>query len=138
MKPPKGNGFTLFDVTLSLVIMAILVTLAYPHYTNLLFKKRRSDALATLTQARLALEHCYTQNTAYTNCTSLPTFPYPSIQGFYEISLINIEATRYTLAAIPTGSQAGDKTCAQMTIDQANRKTAIDSSGTAQDNCWHH
>ncbi|KTC83755.1 type IV pilin protein [Legionella cincinnatiensis] len=137
MKQPRRKGFTLIDLMIALVIMAILITIAYPSYLRFLLKARRSDALVTLAQDQIFLERCYAQNFSYTTCTSLPPFPQTSAQGFYSITLSNLGATTYTLTATPRGSQTKDTTCASMTVDQANVKTAVDSSGTAQTICWN-
>ncbi|AUH73763.1 type IV pilin protein [Legionella sainthelensi] len=137
MKQPKRKGFTLIDLMIALVVMAILVTIAYPYYVSFLLKARRADALATLAQDQIFLERCYAQNFSYNTCTSLPAFPQTSAQGFYSITLSNLGATSYTLTATPRGSQTEDTTCASMTVDQANVKTAVDSSGTAQTICWN-
>lgn len=137
MKAPHSQGFTLIDIVIALLIMAILVTIAYPYYVGFLLKSRRSDALAALTQDQIILERCYAQNFAYNTCTSLPTFPQTSAQGYYSINLTNLGATTYTLTATPVGSQARDTTCVSISVDQANVKTAVDSGGSAQTICWN-
>ncbi|KTC90720.1 Pilin [Fluoribacter dumoffii] len=133
----RSKGFTLIELMIAVLIMGILATLAYPFYVNFLLKARRSDALATLAQDQIILERCYSQNFSYSAaCGSLPSFPQTSAQGFYSITLTNLGSTTYTLTATPIGSQTEDTTCASMTVDQANTKTAVDTSGTAQTICW--
>lgn len=132
------KGFTLIELVIAVAIMGILVTIAYPSYTNYVLKSRRSDALATLTQDQMALERCYAQNFSYTAaCTSLPAFPQVTPQGFYSISLSNLGASTYTLTATPIGTQTKDTTCSNMAVNQANVKTATDNTATAQSSCWN-
>lgn len=134
----KILGFTLIELMIVVVIIGILAIIAYPSYVSYILKSRRSDALATLTQDQITLERCYAQNFSYVQaCGSLPTFPQTSAQGYYSINLTNLGATTYTLTATPTGSQTEDTTCARFSVDQANVKTAVDSSGTAQTVCWN-
>jgi type IV pilus assembly protein PilE len=86
----------------------------------------------------MILERCYSQNFSYTAaCGALPAFPQVSPEGFYNINISNLTATTYTLTATPLGSQADDTKCANMSINQANVKTAVDSSATAQSECWN-
>jgi type IV pilus assembly protein PilE len=134
----SSQGFTLLELLITMVILGILLSLAYPAYRSYLLKSRRSDALVSLSQNQLILERCYSQNFAYNvACGALPTFPQISQQGFYSIAISNTGATTYTLTATPRGTQVKDTTCATMTVNQANVKTATDSGGSAQTTCWN-
>ncbi|WP_454782006.1 type IV pilin protein [Legionella sp. WA2022007384] len=136
-KPIGSQGFTLIELMMTLFIMAILSAIAYPSYLHFLLKKHRSDAIATLAQAQITLERCYAQNFSYNApCNTLPLFPQRSIQDFYSIRLTHIGNTTYTLTATPIGYQTKDETCASLSINQSNVKTAVDSSGAAQTICW--
>lgn len=138
MNNQQKNGFTLIELMIAVLIIGILATIAYPSYVSFLLKSRRSDAIAALAQDQITLERCYSQNFSYNApCGSLPAFPQISSQGFYSITLTNLGATTYTLTATPIGGQAEDTTCASMTVNQANVKTAVDSGGTAQTVCWN-
>lgn len=132
------KGFTLVELVITVSIIGILTAIAYPSYTNYVLKSRRSDALSALTQDQMAFERCYAQNFSYTAaCSSLPAFPQVTSQGFYSIALSNLGATTYTLTATPIGSQTKDTTCANISINQANVKTATDNTATAQSSCWN-
>lgn len=129
------QGITLIELMIGLAIIGILASIAYPSYLQFLLKSRRTDALTALMQAQMSLERCYRQNFAYNHCEMMPNFPQTSPLGFYRITLSQLDASSYTLTAIPIGSQAKDTTCASMTINQANVKIAVDSSGTPQSIC---
>lgn len=131
-------GFTLVEILIAVGIVGILTAIAYPSYQQYVLKSRRTDALSTLSQNQIILERCYAQNFAYnTACAALPSFPQTSPQGFYSISLSNLSATTYTLTAVPLGTQLKDTTCATMSVNQANVKTAMDSSAVSQSKCWN-
>lgn len=133
----KNQGFTLIELLITLVIIGILATIAYPSYLEYIQKARRSDALAILSQDQLILERCYSQNFSYSAaCGALPSFPQVTPEGFYTINISNLTATTYTLTATPLGLQVRDTKCATMSVNQANVKTASDSSATAQSECW--
>ena len=131
------RGFTLIELMIAVAIVGILAAIAYPSYTSYIFKSRRADALSALTQNQIRLERCYAQNFSYAGCAGLPSFPQNSTQNFYSIALTNLGATTYTLTATPINSQVKDTTCASISVNQANVKTATSSSGAAQTICWN-
>lgn len=131
-------GFTLVEILIAMAIIGILTAIAYPSYFNYITKSRRADGLSTLTQDQIIMERCYAQNFSYNAaCTAMPAFPQTSPQGFYSIALTNLSATTYTLTATPLGTQVKDTTCATMSVNQANVKTASDSSAVATTKCWN-
>lgn len=130
-KHDKHRGFTLIELLIVMVIVGILGAIAFPSYRAWVLKSHRSDAMATLSTDQAILERCYAQTFSYNGaCASLPAFPQTSPQGFYTITLTNRTATTYTFTATATGTQAQDTTCATMSLDQANQKTATQAA------CW--
>lgn len=125
------KGFTLMELMISIAIVGILASIAYPSYVNYIDRSRRADALATLSQMQLILERCYSQNFSYSAaCTGRPTFPLNSPQNFYTITLTNLSPTTYTLTATTRGIQVRDTTCTTMSVNQANVRTATNPE------CW--
>ncbi|PFH11994.1 type IV pilus assembly protein PilE [Collimonas sp. PA-H2] len=134
---PAG-GFTLIELMIVVAIVGILAAVAYPSFQSYVLHSRRADALTALSQDQVIVERCYAQNFSYSQaCAALPTFPLASPQGFYSVALSNLTATTYTLSATSIGSQTKDTKCASLTVDQANQKSAQDSSGNAQTVCWN-
>ena len=132
------TGFSLIELLITLMILGILATIAYPSYVSYINRAHRADALSTLSQLQLTLERCYAQNFSYSaSCTAKPTFPVTSPQNYYRINLSNLSTSTYTLTATAIGAQTRDTICASMSINQANVKTATDSSGVTQTVCWN-
>ncbi len=132
-----ARGFSLIELMIALAVVALLVGIAFPSYKNYILRSHRPDAIAALAQDQAILERCYAQNFAYnTACASLPAFPHNSSQSYYSIALTNLSATTYTLVASAIGKQTADTNCTSIRVDQANQKTASDSSGTSQASCW--
>ena len=127
----KQLGFTLIELIIVLVIIAILTMISVPSYQVWVLKSHRSDAMSTLAQDQTSIERCYAQTFSYSAaCNSLPPFPHTSPQGYYTISLTNQTATTYTLTATTTGAQTRDTTCTTMSINQSGAKTGTSTS------CW--
>lgn len=125
------GGFTLIELLIVMIIVAILVSIAYPSYRAWILKSHRSEAMSALAQDQAILERCYAQSFSYAGaCASLPAFPQTTAQGFYSITLTDQAATTYTLTATAIGNQTLDTNCLTMSVDQANQKTATQAS------CW--
>ncbi|MGQ4879121.1 type IV pilin protein [Billgrantia sp. LNSP4103-1] len=118
------RGFTLIELMIAVAVIAILASIAIPSYQNYVRNARVTDGQAKLMELAGQLERCYTTNSSYSGCLSLPE---DSEDGFFEITGTP-SAASYTLTATHSGNQvkAGCKT---MTIDQAGRTTP--TSG-----CW--
>ncbi len=134
----QAAGFTLIELMITVAIVGILASIAIPSYRSYVLKSRRAEAMTELTKAQTTIERCYGVYFAYNNAACVPASPVTTPTGFYTITALSpSSATTYTFTATAVGSQAADTTCATMTIDQANQKTALDSSATAQTICWN-
>lgn len=131
----RAHGFTLIELMIVVLIIAILSAIAYPAYTKFVLRSRRSDAYAALNQAQAIKERCYAQYFSYEPTASVgtcPAIPATSSEGYYSISEPVSTASTYTVTATAVGPQAQDTGCATLSIDQAGNKT---STGGASD-CW--
>ncbi|MDQ6646050.1 MAG: prepilin-type N-terminal cleavage/methylation domain-containing protein [Pseudomonadota bacterium] len=149
-----SGGFTLIELMIVVVIIAILAAIAVPSYLKYVMKSRRSDALAALTQDQGILERCYAQTFDYSKvtvsssgCSGLSTSsPNPSPKQNYDVTLTfpapastGAAATSYTLDAAPAAGspQVKDTQCAHFILTSANARTATDSGGGNQTStCW--
>ncbi len=100
----RSAGFTLIELMITLVVAAILVSIAYPAYQSHVRKTRRAEAQAALVEFANAMERYYTQNDTYAGAPA-------SLGGdtdFYNLGIQSAAAAAFTLRATPTGSQIGD------------------------------
>ena len=118
----RQNGFTLIELMIVIAIIGILAAVAVPAYSNYVTKSRRVDGQITLQEVAQQMERCRTQNFTYAGC-SAATATTLSESGYYNIAVTSgttPDDTTFELTATPvTGeSQANDKECESMTIDQ--------------------
>jgi type IV pilus assembly protein PilE len=133
----NGAGFTLIEVVVVMVIVAILAAIAIPAYTQYIVRGHRSEARGSLLAAAQWMERWRTERGSYLNGANLPPLPVtvspPTGTVQYNIGLINTTAAAYTLDATPVGSMANDA-CGNLTL---NNLGVRGRTGTADINlCW--
>lgn len=145
------KGFTLIELMIVVVIVAILAAVAIPSYQNSIQKTRRGDAKEALTRIAAAQERYFFTNNNYTSdLTKLGMTTSKSIEGYYDILAITTPdpknplcpaAPCFVIQATPvvSGSQANDTQCGQFAITSTGRKRAHkkgDATIDTTSECW--
>ena len=129
----NSHGFSLIELMIVVVIVAIIISIAYPSYRDQVRKTRRADAKAALLDAAGKMERYYTQFGRYsatlTNSGIIATSP----EAHYQIAPGTVANQTFILKAIGLEDQANDD-CGILGINQAQNKT--NSAGLAQNLCW--
>jgi len=123
------KGFTLIELMIVIAIIGILASIAYPAYTDSVTKTRRAMAQANLTELASYMERHFTENNTYTGATIAAS---GIANDYYTFTspIPNLSATAYTLTAEPTGSQASNDSCGDLTLSQSGVK------GADTTDCW--
>lgn len=153
-------GFTLIEMMITVAIIAIIASLAYPSYSEYVAKSRRSEAKTVLLAAQQWMERFYSenfrydQNSAGTAVTDSALFPAyfsvspPSGQGkpVYDVSVVVTNGVRdtYSIKAVrKTGTTMASDRCGDFYLDQYGRKDLKEYSSkyfatkqAAMDYCW--
>ena len=124
LRPLRQSGFTLIELSIVVVIVAILAAVAIPSYQKYVRDSRRQEAQQGLLTLSLLMERSFARAGSYPN--ALPSADLPT--AYYTFSLdASSSVSTFKIQAAPTGSQSGDS-CGTMTLNQAGQKTPA--------NCW--
>ena len=119
----RAAGFTLIEVMVTVVIVAILGALAYPSYADSLRKSKRASAKARMTEVAGRLQQFYSEGAgAATYTTALTDLQYPAGALYSEAKghTIAVAAgaagitSSYLITATP---EAPDAQCGNLTLD---------------------
>lgn len=142
--PRRFAGLTLVEMMITVAVLALLATIAYPIFTQQSQKARRADAKTALQAIAQAQERFFSINGRYTNdmvndlnlssgavdtgaCGGNANCP--TTTGYYRITLANTDTT-YTATATAIGSQAGDSKCSTLNLMQDGTQGATNTV------CW--
>ncbi len=136
----KINGFTLIELMVTVAIIGILSSIAYPSYQDSVYKSRRADAKGALLGLSNAMERHYTETNSYTAAAvagadaGLPAIyaqqsPVSGGTAYYTLSINASTTNTYTLRATPAGAQYSDS-CGNLEITHTGIKTPLTAG------CW--
>ncbi|HWG76943.1 MAG TPA: type IV pilin protein [Steroidobacteraceae bacterium] len=138
----KARGFSLVELMVTVAIVGILASIAYPSYRAYVLKSNRADAMRTLTEDAQILQRCYSQLYTFVGCTPIPPASpgfSTSPNGFYDLSsaIVVGPPQTFVLTATAVGAQAEDTSCATFSVNQAGQQLAQDSSNNdTSAKCW--
>jgi type IV pilus assembly protein PilE len=140
------RGFTLIELLITMVVVAVLATLAINSYRGYVMEAHRSDAWSALLNIQAAEEKFFLQNGTYTidltdnPPTGLGLSATTANGSYYTLTVTadtvtlntNTIATTYRASAVATGTQANDTSCLTFQVNTLGSRLPADSTG-----CWH-
>ena len=140
----RAVGFTLIEVMIAMVVIAILASVAIPSYRSYVRRGQLAEAFSALSDLRVKMEQHYQDNKFYgaaVNSIACPTLPsytaFPISGKYFRIECDGLGAApaqTYTVRAVGT---AGLTTGYTYTLNQNGTKgtTSFDSQ-TSTAACW--
>jgi len=131
-KKTSEAGFTLIELMIIVVIIAIISMFANSMYSKSVQKSRRAEGKALLLEAAALQERRIADTGAYTtNMTELGyANPADSENGYYVLT--GSATNGFTLTVTAQGdAQGGDTQCGTMSINALGQKSSTTSS-----DCW--
>ncbi len=148
MLPQKSEkGFTLIEIMIAVVILALLSAIAIPSYLDNVRRGRRADAKAKLLQndqymaSFLAINDVYDKEKVTNTAVALPALVSPAgatgAAVDYNISFaVATTPTTYKIQAVPRpGGKMASDPCGTFTIDNFGARTV--SGSLSVDECWY-
>lgn len=137
---PLISGFTLIELMITIAVLALLLAIAIPSYTNYVLRTNRAEAQVELLNAASALERCYSRFSAYDsdNCAIKNVLSGDGISSeseTYVVTETRLTATEFTLQAAPQGSQTRDTECGSFSLTHTGQR-GISNTDTPIDKCW--
>lgn len=123
----KRHGFTLIELMITVAIVALLLLLAYPSFTDYLVRGQRLAAIQGLYQLQLAQEEWRINHATYATQQQANVI-FPSNEN-YTFSIVEANANYYQLQATAKagspqqGDKVGNVACHTLSLDRNDIKT---------------
>ncbi len=137
----RARGFTLLEVMIVCVIVAILAAIALPNYSDYVKRGKIIDATSKLSDARVHLEQWFQDKHTYAGACDALTGVVRTAVGpndYFALTCPTVTATTYTVQAAGIASK-GMGNFGPYTIDQSNAKTSTIAEpgwATGPFTCW--
>ncbi|MCX7179109.1 MAG: prepilin-type N-terminal cleavage/methylation domain-containing protein [Proteobacteria bacterium] len=126
------NGFSLIELMIVVVVVAILGAVAMPAYNDYVVRGKIPDATSNLATKRVQMEQFFQDNRTYVGASACTSDT--SSSQYFDFSCSVQTATAYTIQAVGKSSMTGFT----YTITEANVKatSAVASGWTTSATCW--
>jgi type IV pilus assembly protein PilE len=130
------RGFTLVELMITVVVVAVLTSIGYATYIDQISKSRRASARALVMDVMQHEERYYTENSTYT--TDLTAMGYGATlytdRNTHSISLAaGATGAIATSVAVTATAVLSDAKCTSLTLTSANAQSGAGSNSAL---CW--
>lgn len=149
-KPRRAGGFTLIELMVTLVVAAILISIAVPSYQTQVRKSRRTEARNAVMDLAAREERYYSVNNSYTDLALQLGYGQDNAaitgrsigSGYYTVSVTLTPAqpaatppirAGFKITANAAGVQLKDAPCQTFAVDDLGTQTSLPSAT----DCWN-
>jgi type IV pilus assembly protein PilE len=147
-----SGGFTLIEILIVVVIVAVLAGIALPAYQDSVVRSTRAAGKGVLLSVAARQEQYFLNNKIYADSlddlgydvdsSSPPVFfvdkqterSTTDAGAAYQISMVRLSTITYNLTATPVNRQLKDKRCTSFTLSSEGEKSVTGSGSVAE--CW--
>jgi type IV pilus assembly protein PilE len=134
----SAAGFSLIELMIVVLIVAILVGIAVPSYQAYVIKTNRAAAKSCMSEFAQYMERFYTTNMTYVGGVPSPGCATEgNLNQRYTINATTVAPTQntYVITATPIGAQlSGDTKCGTLTVNNLGQRGITGTSTLAT--CW--
>jgi type IV pilus assembly protein PilE len=128
-------GFTLIELMITVAIVGILASIAYPAYNQYVRRGKIADAIGDLSTLRVRLEQYYQDNRNYGSTATTCGVPMPTKPSFTFTCNWGSGGTSQSFLATATGQ--GGMNGFAFTVDETNaQKTTLFEGAASTATCW--
>jgi len=140
----KSAGFTLIELMVTIVIVAILAAIALPSYQQYIMRGKITEATSNLSSVRLQMEKYYADNRKYDNGTTTNcgvTVPSGANARYFTISCASgnpngVGDQTYTVTAAGKTSEGMDKFTYTINESNVRQSTITEPGWNSSTTCW--
>jgi type IV pilus assembly protein PilE len=127
-------GFTLLELMIVVVIIAILTAIALPNYRQYVLRGHRTEATRALQDLSSRQENYYFSNNKYTSVLSDLGANSSIASQYFTVGIASASTTDYVVQATAVGIQMQDAGCATFTLHRSGQQESTGSALASK--CW--